>query len=124
MRPDGAEAVTGAQATPREWCLQLSSSIPRYMDTDLDAGPRCARARYRADMTTPTTTDVPTLRSTVPGVPAARTVDSVNPADLTDVVARVELAGPDGIVQAARRANAAQREWAAVPAPVRGRVIA
>src|SRR3954449_5600599 len=73
---------------------------------------------------TTTATDVPTIRSTVPGVPVARTVDSVNPADLSDVVARVELAGPDGIVKAARRANAAQREWAGVPAPVRGRVIA
>jgi aldehyde dehydrogenase (NAD+) len=75
-------------------------------------------------MTATAATDVPTLRSTVPGITAARTVDSVNPADLGDVVARVELAGPDGIVEAARRANAAQREWGAVPAPVRGRVIA
>src|SRR4051794_1650233 len=75
-------------------------------------------------MTTPTATATPTLRSTVPGVTTARTVDSVNPADLGDVVARVELAGPDAIVAAARRANAAQQQWAAVPAPVRGRVIA
>src|SRR3954449_4828638 len=73
---------------------------------------------------TTTATDVPTIRSTVPGVPVARTVDSVNPADLSDVVARVELAGPEVLVEAARRANAAQREWAGVPAPVRGRVIA
>ena len=71
-----------------------------------------------------TTTDVPVLTSTVPGAAAARTVDSVNPADLWDVVARVELAGPEVLVEAARRANAAQREWAGVPAPVRGRVIA
>src|SRR4051812_4276983 len=75
-------------------------------------------------MTTQTATDAPVLRSTVPGVTTVRTVDSVNPADLGDVVARVELAGPDAIVAAARRANAAQQQWAAVPAPVRGRVIA
>src|SRR3954453_16687061 len=73
---------------------------------------------------TTTAIDASTLRSTVPGIAPVRTVDSVNPADLSDVVARVELAGPDGIIEAARRANAAQRGWAAVPAPVRGRVIA
>src|SRR3954454_22101861 len=73
---------------------------------------------------TTTAIDASTLRSTVPGIAPVRTVDSVNPADLSDVVARVELAGPDGIIEAARRATAAQREWAAVPAPVRGRVIA
>src|SRR4051812_24514754 len=73
---------------------------------------------------TTTAIDASTLRSTVPGIAPVRTVDSVNPADLSDVVARVELAGPDGIIEAARRANAAQRGWGAVPAPVRGRVIA
>jgi acyl-CoA reductase-like NAD-dependent aldehyde dehydrogenase len=55
---------------------------------------------------------------------AATTVDSVNPADLTDVVARVELSGPDGVVAAASAAKAAQPGWAAVPAPVRGQVVA
>src|SRR3954469_21434150 len=73
---------------------------------------------------TTTAIDASTLRSTLPGMAPGRTVASVNPADLGDVVARVELAGPDGIIEAARRANAAQRGWAAVPAPVRGRVIA
>jgi aldehyde dehydrogenase (NAD+) len=74
-----------------------------------------------------TTTGVtPTLRSTVPehDAPAMRTVDSVNPADTGDVVARVDLAGPDTVVAACRVANQAQRAWATVPAPVRGRVIA
>src|SRR4051795_11713851 len=75
-------------------------------------------------MTTTTVIEAPTLRSTVPGISPVRTVDSVNPADLSDVVARVELAGPEAIVEAASRANAAPREWAGVPAPVRGRVIA
>ena len=49
---------------------------------------------------------------------------SVNPADLSDVVHTVQLGGPDHLVSACRAAGAAQREWAAVPAPVRGRVIA
>ena len=70
------------------------------------------------------TTGAPLLTSTLPGAEGARTIDSVNPADLSDVVARVELAGPQALVEAARRANAAQRVWAQVPPPVRGRVIA
>ena len=63
-----------------------------------------------------TTTDAPVLTSTVPGAAGVRTLDSVNPADLSDVVARVELAAPEALVEAARRANAAQRAWAAGPA--------
>jgi len=76
-------------------------------------------------MTSPTSAP-PRLRSTLPGAAAhaVGTVDSVNPADLDDVVATVELAGPQALVEAARTANDAQRVWAAVPAPVRGRVIA
>jgi alpha-ketoglutaric semialdehyde dehydrogenase len=60
-----------------------------------------------------------------PGVTAgtAGTVDSVNPADLTDVVARVGLAPADGFVAACRAARSAQPGWAAVPPPVRGQVI-
>jgi aldehyde dehydrogenase (NAD+) len=70
------------------------------------------------------TTGAPILTSTLPGAGGVRTVDSVNPADLSDVVARVELAGSEVLVDAARRANTAQRGWAQVPPPVRGRVIA
>ena len=47
-----------------------------------------------------------------------------NPADLEDVVTTVDLADAPAFVDAARRARAAQKEWARVPAPVRGRVIA
>jgi acyl-CoA reductase-like NAD-dependent aldehyde dehydrogenase len=74
----------------------------------------------------PATHGSQTLRSMVPGPPppAVRVVESVNPANTADVVAHVELAGPGAIVDAARTANTAQRRWAAVPAPVRGRVIA
>src|SRR5690348_14300593 len=53
-----------------------------------------------------------------------RTMPSVNPADLSDVVAEVALARPHEIVDACRTAHEAQRAWAAVPAPVRGRAIA
>jgi alpha-ketoglutaric semialdehyde dehydrogenase len=49
---------------------------------------------------------------------------SRNPADLTDVVTEVTLAEPAGFVAAARAARAAQPAWAAIPAPVRGQVIA
>jgi aldehyde dehydrogenase (NAD+) len=56
--------------------------------------------------------------------PAATSVDSVNPADLSDVVATVELAPAETFVAACRAAREAQPGWAAVPAPVRGRVVA
>lgn len=54
----------------------------------------------------------------------AGTVTSVNPADLADTVAEVQLTDAAGFVAAARAARAAQPGWAAVPAPVRGQVIA
>ena len=47
-----------------------------------------------------------------------------NPANLTDVVWRGELADAGDLVEAARLARVAQRGWAGVPAPVRGRVVA
>jgi len=49
---------------------------------------------------------------------------SRNPADLSDVVADVELATAADLVTAARAARAAQPAWAATPAPARGRVVA
>ncbi len=68
------------------------------------------------------------LTSTVNGVPVpadpANRYVSVNPARLDDVVAEVALAGADTFVAACRAGRAAQRGWAAVPAPVRGQVIA
>jgi alpha-ketoglutaric semialdehyde dehydrogenase len=51
------------------------------------------------------------------------TYRSVNPARLDDVVAEVPLADAAGFIAACRTARAAQRAWAAVPAPVRGQVI-
>src|ERR671935_2492785 len=49
---------------------------------------------------------------------------STNPANTDDVVAEVLLGDAETFVAACRAARAAQREWARVPAPVRGRVIA
>ena len=47
-----------------------------------------------------------------------------NPADLEEIVAEIQLADSTAVVSACRRASLAQRAWADVPAPVRGRVIA
>src|SRR5689334_15854200 len=125
MRPRAGLLVTGASLRPREDCLSISrsSAIQPKRAVAREVGAVAGRG-YGRPMTTQTATAVPTLRSTVPGAAPVRTIDSVNPADLSDVVARVELAGPEALAEAARRANAAQRAWAAVPAPVRGRVIA
>ena len=49
---------------------------------------------------------------------------STNPARTDEVVAEVLLGDAQTFEDACRAARAAQREWAAVPAPVRGRVIA
>ncbi|MFM9136125.1 MAG: aldehyde dehydrogenase family protein [bacterium] len=55
---------------------------------------------------------------------AATTYVSRNPARFDDVVAEFPLATTADVVEACRSAHAAQSGWAAVPAPVRGRVIA
>jgi acyl-CoA reductase-like NAD-dependent aldehyde dehydrogenase len=47
-----------------------------------------------------------------------------NPANLDEVVCEVPLADPAAFTAACRRAHRAQREWAAVPPPVRGQVVA
>src|SRR4051812_13227594 len=49
---------------------------------------------------------------------------STNPAQLDDQIAEILLGDASTFVDAARDARAAQREWAKVPAPARGRVIA
>ena len=49
---------------------------------------------------------------------------STNPARTDEVVAEVLLADAQTFEDACRAARKAQREWASVPAPVRGRVIA
>src|SRR4051794_11878396 len=66
------------------------------------------------------------LRSLIDGKPVdgGRVVKSTNPARLDDTVAEVTLADAETFVAACRAAATAQRAWSAVPAPVRGRVIA
>src|SRR3954465_13644075 len=51
-------------------------------------------------------------------------LNSPDPAHTDDVVAEILLADAATFVDACRAARAAQREWAKVPAPARGRVIA
>src|ERR1700730_17078174 len=71
---------------------------------------------------------VTSVTSVVAGRPVAGapggTFRSTNPARLGDVVAEVALADAPVVVTAARAAREAQRAWADVPAPVRGRAIA
>jgi acyl-CoA reductase-like NAD-dependent aldehyde dehydrogenase len=50
--------------------------------------------------------------------------ESINPARVGEVVARVAQADAETFAVACRTSREAQREWARVPAPVRGRVIA
>src|SRR5687767_2885826 len=59
-------------------------------------------------------------RSDAPG----GTLTSTNPARAEEVVASIALGDASTFVDAARAARAAQKEWASVPAPARGRVIA
>src|SRR5215212_2099996 len=75
-----------------------------------------------------TVTATKTIASIVDGsertdAPGGR-LTSTNPAQLEDTVAEILLADADTFVAAARGARTAQREWAKVPAPARGRVIA
>jgi alpha-ketoglutaric semialdehyde dehydrogenase len=68
-----------------------------------------------------------TIASIVGGRPVedapGGTQPSTNPARLDEVVAEVRFGDATTLVDAARAARAAQEEWAAVPAPVRGQVI-
>jgi acyl-CoA reductase-like NAD-dependent aldehyde dehydrogenase len=52
-----------------------------------------------------------------------RRIESRNPANLDDLVCEAALGDADTFVDACRAARAAQRDWAAVPAPVRGNVV-
>ncbi len=45
-------------------------------------------------------------------------LESVNPADRSELVGEILLTDADGFVDAARAARAAQRGWAAVPKPL------
>src|SRR5215218_7257132 len=52
-----------------------------------------------------------------------RRIESRNPANLDDLVCEAVLGDAGAFVEACRAARVAQREWAAVPAPVRGNVV-
>src|SRR6185503_11367734 len=51
------------------------------------------------------------------------TLAVANPANLGDAVAEVALGDATTFVEACRAAREAQRAWARVPAPIRGRAI-
>ncbi|MEW9529839.1 aldehyde dehydrogenase family protein [Microbispora sp. NPDC049125] len=57
-------------------------------------------------------------------VPGGAAYESINPARPAETVATVLLADSGAFAGACRTAAAAQRDWARVPAPVRGRVVA
>ena len=83
---------------------------------------------YPADPTADPAADPARISSVIAGRPAADQpagwLRSTNPARLHDAVAEVALADAALVVTAARAAREAQRAWADVPAPVRGRAIA
>ncbi len=70
-------------------------------------------------------TDTRTIGSIVRGESRTegRRIESRNPANLDDVICEAALGDADTFVDACRAARSAQREWAAVPAPVRGNAI-
>ena len=70
-------------------------------------------------------TDIRTAASIVGGEPRrdGERTESRNPANLHEVVCEAYLGDAGTFVDACRAARAAQREWAAVPAPVRGNAI-
>jgi alpha-ketoglutaric semialdehyde dehydrogenase len=86
--------------------------------------PGSAGRRYPPRMATSTAR---TVSSIVGGKPVdgsgGRTLTIQNPARLDDVVAEAALGDAATFVEACRAAREAQRGWAAVPAPVRGRAI-
>ena len=71
-------------------------------------------------------TSARTVSSIVGGRPTGdgRRIESRNPANLDEVVCEALMGDSSTFLDACRAARAAQSEWAAVPAPVRGRAIA
>ncbi len=66
------------------------------------------------------------IKSVIDGSPVqgVSTIHSTNPARLDEVVGEISLAGAETFLAAAASVRRAQPEWAAVPAPIRGRAIA
>lgn len=73
---------------------------------------------------TPAARDVASVvgGKTAEGAPGG-TLASTNPARLGETVAEVRLGDASTFVEACRAAREAQREWAAVPAPIRAQVV-
>src|SRR5919108_6661637 len=83
------------------------------------------RSQYGGGMTTLAATEIASIVDGKPlaDAPGGR-LTSTNPANTSETVAEVRLGDASTFVEACRAARAAQREWAQVPAPARGRVIA
>ena len=66
------------------------------------------------------------VTSIVDGIPVSggHTLPSTNPARLDEVVGEVSFGDASVVVRAAESAKKAHEEWAAIPAPIRGRAIA
>ncbi len=66
------------------------------------------------------------VTSVIDGAPVTggHTLPSTNPARLDEVVGEVSVGDASTFVRAAESAKKAQEEWAAIPAPIRGRAIA
>jgi alpha-ketoglutaric semialdehyde dehydrogenase len=66
------------------------------------------------------------VTSIVDGIPASggHTLPSTNPARLDEIVGEVSFGDASVVVRAAESAKKAHEEWAATPAPIRGRAIA
>src|SRR5215213_5423449 len=101
------------------------SSRPVRIDLfrwSLAGGVECATLRVMS------TLQATEIGSIVDGKPVADApgghLTSTNPANTSETVAEVRLGDASTFVDACRAARAAQREWAKVPAPARGRVIA
>ncbi|MDQ5830151.1 MAG: aldehyde dehydrogenase family protein, partial [Actinomycetota bacterium] len=81
--------------------------------------------------TTDTRDEAVSAARTVASVVGGRTLEdapggrmnSINPARTGETVAEVLLGDAATFVEACRAAREAQREWAAVPAPIRSRVV-
>src|ERR687886_612145 len=116
-----------SQPTRAQWRASDApkTPAPTTMSDRFTAGD-VTRASTLGSMST-TAPATRTIASIVNGKPVSDgpggTLTSVNPANTEDAVAEVKLGDAGTFVAACEAARAAQREWAQVPAPIRGRAI-
>src|ERR687886_2227864 len=116
-----------SQPTRAQWRASDApkTPAPTTMSDRFTAGD-VTRASTLGSMST-TAPATRTIASIVNGTPVSDgpggTLTSVNPANTEDAVAEVRLGDASTFVAACEAARAAQREWAQVPAPIRGRAI-